>query len=157
MSDKFKIKGFKRVSKNLNRAIKEIEGKSLKGLILAAIYLRRDMNTTSPTVPVDFRNLEASFFIVTGKGIVSGAPSFKGKGAGEVGKSYTTAVGKAKSTVLTHAEPFVIIGFGANYAIYVHENYGAKFKKSGSGAGFLLAALKRNHKKILSIIATNIK
>ena len=48
-------------------------------------------------------------------------------------------------------------GFSANYAIFVHENIGAKFNRPGAGAKFFEASLKRNEKEILAIIAKNAK
>lgn len=48
--------------------------------------------------------------------------------------------------------PGVLMGFTANYAVYVHENMEASFKRPGSGAKFLEAALLRNKQKIVEII-----
>ena len=49
-------------------------------------------------------------------------------------------------------------GFYQNYALWVHEMYGAvKWSKPGSGPGFFQAALNRNHDNILQIVADNAK
>lgn len=51
----------------------------------------------------------------------------------------------------------VIIGFSANYAIFVHENYGASFGREGAGAGFFIAALNRYKGKLfMNIISENL-
>ena len=47
------------------------------------------------------------------------------------------------------------MGFGANYAVFVHEAVDYNFKKAGSGAKFFEAALKRNKEAILKIIQEN--
>ncbi len=56
--------------------------------------------------------------------------------------------------------PGLLIGFNANYAIFVHEMVGDEGKKinwnrPGSGAKFFEAALKRNTKLILQIRQKN--
>jgi len=53
--------------------------------------------------------------------------------------------------------PGVVMGFSANYAVFVHEMVGANFSRPGSGARFFYAALKRNQKKILKIMQNNMK
>lgn len=63
MPDKpMKIEGFKEVKANLSRELKKLDNFSSKGLIEAAIFIRRDMEVTPPTVPVDTGNLRASWF-----------------------------------------------------------------------------------------------
>ena len=54
--------------------------------------------------------------------------------------------------------PSLILGFGAAYAVFVHENLEARnWNRPGSGAKFFEAALKRNTKEILRIIGNNAK
>lgn len=60
-----KIKGMDTVLKNLNSEIRKIEGASLKGLIQAAIIIRRDMDQTPPLLPVDTGNLRGSWTVET--------------------------------------------------------------------------------------------
>ena len=148
MAKTVRLKGMKTVMSNLDKAIKDIEGKTLAGLIEAAIFIRRDMETTSPTIPVDLGNLRASFFIVSSKGTAV-SPD-----AQEFGQS---AVQEATSLVAMKKNPMVILGFGANYAIFVHENVDMVFKRPGSGAKFFESALKRNQEDILKIIAKRAK
>jgi len=87
------IKGMDIVLSNLQRELRKIENRSLVGLIESAAYIRRDMNTTSPIVPIDWGDLNASWF------------TFPGKVAGK---------------------PVLLMGFDANYALYVHEMVDAK-------------------------------
>ena len=51
----------------------------------------------------------------------------------------------------------VALGFGAEYAAWVHENVGAKFQRPGAGAKFLEAALKREQNNIEKIIQATAK
>lgn len=118
------IKGLEDVSKNLNKAIADIKGKTMAGLLKAVIIVRKDMSKTSPTVPIDTRNLDQSWFVTP-------VPSL--------------------------SKPVVIAGFSASYAIWVHENMEANFKKPGSGAKFYESALNRNHDAILEAIRGEIK
>jgi hypothetical protein len=58
------LRGLNRVVANLNYAIKEIEGRSLKGLLLAVAHVRKEMDTVTPMIPVDTGNLRASWFAI---------------------------------------------------------------------------------------------
>lgn len=115
---------FDNVMKNLNKEIKQIQGKTMKGLIRSAALIRRDMDKTSPKIPVDTGNLRQSWF----------------------------------TTPYPHkTRPALMIGFSANYAVFVHENVGANFQRPGAGAKFFEASLNRNHKQILDIIKQEAK
>jgi len=46
----------------------------------------------------------------------------------------------------------LMVGFNANYAVFVHENVGAHFNRPQSGAKFFEASLKRNKQMILETI-----
>lgn len=48
--------------------------------------------------------------------------------------------------------PAVLMGFNANYAVYVHEMIGAIFQRPGAGPKFFQSSLRRNSEKIISII-----
>ena len=50
------------IMKNINRELDKIKGRSMKGMIRAAIWLRRDMEYTPPLIPVDTGNLRSSWF-----------------------------------------------------------------------------------------------
>lgn len=57
-----RVRGVDKVLRNLNREIKQIEGRTMKGLLRAAILVRRDMDRTEPLIPIDTGNLRASWF-----------------------------------------------------------------------------------------------
>lgn len=144
-----------KVLANLNKEIKKIEGRSLKGLIRGGIIIRRDMETTPPKIPVDLGNLRASQFMVTSKGespAIATEGNFKGKKISELTSQHAETKAEAAGVSKAVGEPNIIFGFTAPYAMPVHEMVGATFKRPGSGAKFLEASLKRNTKKILQVI-----
>jgi len=149
-----KLHGFDKVMRNLNKEIEGIKGRSLKGLIRAAILIRRDMEHTSPRIPIDTGNLRASFYTVTSKGrITRGAsPRFKGKQAKTLAADHPGEVDEARKLIGQEGRPAVALGFSAFYAFFVHEMVGAHFQRPGSGAKFFESALKRNHDKIVKVI-----
>lgn len=154
-----KLQGLDDVLKNLNKEIKNIEGNTLKGLIRAAIVIRRDMEVTAPRIPIDLGNLRASFYTIARNGTTgSEAPGeFKGSDSGKLGSGHSESVAKGYAELERYTNgPSIMMGFSTSYAWYVHENMMANFAKPGRRAGagpkFFEAALKRNKEKILSII-----
>ncbi len=150
------LKGLDTVLRNLNKQIKKIEGRTLKGLIRGAIIIRRSMDKTPPKIPVDLGNLRASFFTVTSKGVLAhgSSPEFGGEDASKLSSEHQSVI--ASVTNLTKATPglTVILGFSADYAIWVHEMIGGNidWNREGSGAKFFEAAIKRNAKAVFDII-----
>ena len=118
------IKGLDEVLANLNKEILKIEGRTLQGLIEAAVIVRRDMDTTPPLIPISAHggNLRGSYFSEAGR-------DEKGN-------------------------PKVTLGFTASYAWVVHERIGKKinWNRPGSGPKFLEASLKRNADEIVDTI-----
>ncbi len=166
------IKGMDVVMANLNREIMKIKIGSYAGMLEAAILIRRDMEKTSPLIPIDTGNLRASWFTVAGLSFGTGSrggttsPKFKGDDAGELAMDHTKAVAeyKAQATALTNKGLLtVFMGFSANYAVFVHEMVDAQFSgrggkkpgRPGSGAKFLEASLNRNAPAILKLIQKN--
>ena len=123
MSTLIERQSLKKVVKNLNKEIRGIKNRSMTGMINAAIVVRQDMDKTPPLIPVgETGNLRKSWFITP-------IPGF----------------GMIQN-------PTLILGFSANYARYVHEMYGASFRRPMAGAGFFAASLNRNRKRILEEI-----
>lgn len=127
------LKGLDDVLSKLKKETDAIPGKTLKGLIRAAIIVRRDMEQTEPLIPVDTGNLRSSFFLVTSNGDVLDGQN----------------PGVPKQVI---SGPYVALGFSANYAVRVHEAVNAHFQRPGSGAKFLESALDRNTNVVLEII-----
>jgi len=173
------IKGMDIVLANLNREILKIQGRSTKGLIEGTIIVRRDMDDTPPLIPIDKGNLRSSWFVTTATRIEKGMDStFEGKNASELATDHSTAMSEYKSIAAAIPMPVVIMGFTANYSMWVHEMVDANFtgnqskikltksgkvtqatkkytRRSGAGAKFLEYSLKRNQKLILQTIGTN--
>lgn len=160
MAGQVVFKGLDKVLGNLNKEIKKIDGRTLKGLIRAAIIIRRDMETTPPLIPVDTGNLRASYFTITTKG--TGAEgmgaSFKGENAGKMAQEHSQVISEGRNALqgIVYG-PAVMIGFTAYYAFKVHEDMMSHFKRPGSGPKFLESAIERNKDKILSIIREEAK
>jgi len=159
------IKGMDIVMNNLHKEIVKVKGRSLKGLIEASIIVRRSMDYNAPTIPIDLGNLRSSWFVTTAGGIQKGgSPSFKGDKAGELASDHASTVSEARSLVQAASVqgPALMMGFSANYAMWVHEMVGANFRqpKKGAvrgspGAKFFESALKQNKALILETIRNN--
>jgi len=183
------VTGLSQVMANLNTRIQMIEGRTLKGIIRGVAQIRRDMDKTTPLIPVDKGNLRASFFVITSQGnVTQGAnPRFKQTGkktaftAQEMAKlqavhSGTISEMTAKAKALGNSKgPFVVFGFGAYYALYVHEmtgksgisqrsldhmkavsarsQSGINWTRPGSGPKFLENAVDRNTPYVLYTVA----
>jgi len=162
------LKGLGNVLRNMNVLIDTMEERNIKGMVKATIIVRRSMDETAPVIPWDTGNLHASWFVVTSSGgVASGkSPKFKGKNAGQAATDHNESKGKNKFIAEASGMPGVIMGFSANYALFVHENVGANFsqptkglrgRSGGAGAKFFEAAIKRNAGKILKVIADESK
>jgi hypothetical protein len=73
------LKGMDNVMSNLNKEIEGIKNRSMRGLIMAAAFIRQETEHTEPFTPVDFGNLRASWFVVTASDSVAtkGPSTFK--------------------------------------------------------------------------------
>lgn len=128
------LEGFAEVMANLRTEINRMNERGLQGLIDVAIFIRREMDTVPPLIPIDTGNLRQSWFVLAHN---------------------------------THLGPGLVMGFSANYAIFVHEmmdtaTFGAgsvghvNWSRPGSGPKFFEDALRRNKDVILKIIAKNV-
>lgn len=147
------FEGVDKVLSNLNKEIAAIKLRTLGGLIVGSIIVRRDMEATSPLVPVDLGNLRASWFTVTRLGAGSTTSAFVGENANQLAYDYTISITGAQTDVNSDTDPVLIMGFSAGYALWVHELIDGTFKRPGAGAKFLESALKRNKNAILRAIA----
>lgn len=149
----FKLTGISAVTANMNKEVAKLRLRSVQGLILSSIIIRRSMAKSPPLVPVDVRNLEASWFTVTAMQTPAGkSTKFKGDDAGVLSAGHMSAKSKAKGMAKSEPKPLLVMGFSAYYAPYVHENMEAKFQRPGAGPKFLEAALKNNKDIILKTI-----
>lgn len=172
-----KVEGLDKVLKNLDKYLKRgmtnrgsVINATARGLVLSAYAIRVDTEKTSPTTPVDLGNLRASFFIVSAYGGVEDDPlklsgTFRNRlftkmqmKASEMKAQHSAVVGACQAEALSQrGEPFVLLGYSANYALWVHEMLGADFKERtpAAGAQWFQKAIYRNRKKILEIVKDN--
>ena len=165
----YRISGLENVMANLQKQIKGIEVRSVKGLVETSILIRRETETTSPLTPVDLGNLRASYFTVSTQGVVPIADtgSFRNK-PGKAGKSenraaklqadHSRVISESQSLARSKKQKAVVVfGYSANYAMAVHEKMGAEFQRPGAGPKWFEAAIKRNKSQIVQIIKRNAK
>jgi hypothetical protein len=148
------IKGLDIVLRNLNREISKIEQRTLKGLIHAAIIVRRDMEKNIPYIPLDLGNLRASWFTVTARGNQSSTPKFEGKDSDKFSTEHSSMVSEGKAMLQANKNPIIMMGFTANYAAGVHEatDPNIHWSKEGSGPKFFQRALERKKTEIVEVI-----
>ena len=154
------LKGLEEVNRNLNKELEAITARSMKGLIMAAAFIRNETEKTPPLTPVDLGNLRASWFVVTASQVAAGSGShqFKGPKAGELSSSHASTVTESQGIVVsqsTASKKFLMMGYGVNYSGYVHEMIGANFKRPNAGPKWLESAIKRNTGKIVQIVKDN--
>jgi hypothetical protein len=160
-----RIAGFETVMNNLNREIENIQGASMRGLIKAAAHIRQKTESDSPRTPVDYGNLRASWFVTTATGVHAGSGTSgfrdnpeKKMTAGDFATNHQATVTEAQGIVTsqtTKDKKVLMMGYSANYALWVHEAVDKKFKREGSGAKWLQTAIGNNTKTILEIIRQN--
>ena len=176
MANVITIRGFDKVMANLNGEIALIKNRSLKGLIMGAAIVRKDMEKTPPLTPVDYGNLKASFFVVTARGVrVGQMPKFKGDLAGKMSGEHAAAISEMQGMVKAKSaggNKVLNLGYSANYALFVHEHFGMRetpsyrygpgpgkkrwYKpRAGAGPKWFESSFKRNKEKILEAIRLN--
>lgn len=163
-----KLKGLAEVEKALNRKLELIEGKTIKGLVSAALLIKREASLRTPVVT---ENLRASCFVSSYLFPVGGDnPSFYGAQASQVELSFKKAKEKADSLLRREKpkagkvdkSPVVAIGYGAFYAAYVHEYplAGKTGKVGASTVGewkFLENGIKYQFNYLLEVVVKDAK
>jgi hypothetical protein len=161
------IKGFDQVITNLNREIKLIKGRSRGGLIHASNLIRTD---TAHTTPREYSNLLASWFTVTDEGKATDPLAVSGNfsknkrkniNASVFKSQYSSAVSESSGLAKANSAkgPFLIMGYGVNYAAPVHEMMerfpGVQWTNPQTESKWFENSFKRNKDRILKIIADN--
>ena len=159
------VKGEATVMAELNRQIEGIKLRTEKGLVMAAAYALRDTEKVPPLTPVDTGNMRASRFITSASTVSTGAlrgtgeGKFKGAKAAQMLIDYSMTIEEARamvSSMNSSNRKFVMMGYTANYAGFVHEAIGMKnMSRGGSGPKWLEASLKRNTGKMVQIVKDN--
>jgi len=134
------------------------------------------MDKSSPKIPVDVGNLRASWFISTVLGIQSGEGGAvftemkNGKRARregfalEMAMEHASVTSRAVSIVKSATNMTLIMGFSANYAIWVHEmgvtvrkGMNINWTRPGSGAWFFRYHINNNINNIRQYIVNEMK
>ena len=153
MATSFKLRGMKKFMRNFNDEVRKIRGRTHRGLIEAAIVLQR---AAEPGTPIDTGNLRASWFIVSYKsGPEVSVPKFTGEDAGKLANNHTRVLSAAFSLAQgmgSFANPVVVFGYSANYAVFVHEAVDATFQRPTAHARWLYAAMQVSQDKMLDKI-----
>lgn len=134
------IKNIKKVTGNLNRKIKDIKNRSIKGLTVAALQIRKDSQLKTP---VDEGNLRASAYTETSR-TSTGARATIGYTA-----EYAAWVHEAPGTLKGKPRPKKA-GSNANRGFFWDPQNRAEPK-------FLQKAAFGNEKKILETIIKHVK
>lgn len=166
------LKGEQVVMANLNKELEQIKVKSMKGLVMAAAYIRNKTEHESPLTPVDYGNLRDSWFVVTATNtpVGGGTKGFKGPKAQQMSIDHASVLTETQGTVktlTTKQRKFLIMGYSANYSGFVHEMIGANFnpdnrkgtakRRAGAGPKWLETHIKNNTKQIVQIVRDNVK
>jgi hypothetical protein len=175
------VQGFEEIMNRLQQEIYKIKGASIEGLIKGAVMVRRDTEYTAPVTPVDYGNLRSSWFITTATHAVGKDQWNKGfkstkKGsnrkvnAARLAADHDNAIAESKAALASKKGiglDGVTFGYSAFYAVYVHENKFAKFKRvikaegdqpaKKSGYKWFQNAVFRNRDKFVEIVAQNVK
>ena len=125
------LKGFKNVTKNLNREIGKIKNRSFESLIESAILIRRSMEETPPLIPLDLGNLRASWF------------------------TSPVVFGRVKALLIGFTALYAPFVHELVAPTKIGEDI--NWSRPGSGPKFFQASINRNRKMILLIMAKKAK
>lgn len=157
---------------NLNKEIALIKDASVKGMINAAVFIRKETESSPPLTPVDLGNLRSSWFITTArkkegndqwnKGFRKSKPGTKKISNKDMASAHSEAIAGAKSELSSMETPnkkFLMMGYSANYAGYVHEfiSPNISWSREGSNAKWFQSHVFANSQKIFQIIAETSK
>ena len=164
------IEGVSKVFANINARLARLEGATVSGLIKAAAVIHNETEQGSVKTPIDLGNLRHSWFVVTSSSKImagggtsrtpeGGAGSFSGPSASKFAAGHQSMLvemkGRAEALSKVYSGPFLIMGYSVDYAMWVHEMVGAKFKTEGTDAKWFQAALNKHQDSIVEIVASN--
>ena len=153
MAKKIKVTGIAEMKKQIKAQKDAMRSNVLAGMLEAAVLVRRDMEKSAPLTPVDLGNLRSSFYITTVLGSKQTGKGYKGEKGKEVAASTELAKIKAETEVKSARRLTLIMGYGANYAIWVHEMFQSRdWNRPFSGPKWFESALKKNKAEMLRLI-----
>lgn len=140
--------GKDKVLKSLSKEITKIKGRTKKGLLAAAYYIKLK---SQEKTPVDHGLLKASHYVSDGE-----QGFFSKNIIAEIGIGGTGAVSEDQfDASAVNLENAAELGASVNYAIYVHEDLNAEH--AHGQAKFLENAMKESQDKILEIVRNRAK
>lgn len=149
------MKGLSNVLRNLDKAITKQRKATKAGLFEAGLIIKAD---SVKETPEDTSNLAGSAFVmVTGLPTDNASPTFIGDDKDKMTNSFSSALTFGKNIVGKDEEkPVGLVGYGAYYALYVHE-MPASYNFQNGGPKFLEKSLNKNRKRVLKAIAKHAK
>lgn len=169
---RIEVTGMGNIQRNLSVHISMIKKKALEGMIEAAIDIKNTTEKSLPVTPVYFVNLRSSMFITTALGNKVGENAIfkKGEGAGDkrrvlTAKQLSTLVAdhsrvmnNANQECVSDKNISLIMGYTANYAIWVHEmvDAGINWSRPGSGPRWFQMAINANRDNILKRVGSKV-
>jgi len=142
------VLGVKKLLENLGEVSEKVIKGTRKGVIKAALDIEAAAKSNAP---VDLGNLKASGYTVGPEDMTGAlASGFTGENSGKIVKARDSSVAASKKRVKKSIMPTAMVGFGANYAIYVHELHATKGK-------FLERAVRENRRNTLKVIGDEIE
>jgi hypothetical protein len=145
--------GLDNVIAGINKEIDLMEGRTVQGLLEAALRVKKDAIILAP---VDTGNLRNSAYVLWGvKGAAQGGQasgSFKPDKRSKIDPEaqHSSVIAERKSLGKKSADPYAEIGFTAHYALDVHEN--TDLNHPAGQAKFFEDALLQNRETIFAII-----
>lgn len=148
------VRGVRRTVENLNKLTNE----TYTGFQTALItFGARVQASAQKNAPVDLGNLQASAFTVWGRNSMPTA-AFSGSDSDMLRKTFNAAVSEAAMLAERGKAEYkfrVVVGFGAHYAVYVHE--GSFAMKGRRGPKYLERAYQEFYGDIVKAIETEAK
>lgn len=140
--------GLDGIVNKLNAKIAKIEGVSQAGLTAAGLYIK---SKAVPITPIQYGNLRGSCYVISARGMRNdeGWRTFKGPQASRIQAVHAATIAAAKTAVQSRNRPTVEIGFGAFYALIVHE---AMWQSHKTGQAKFLQIALSNRRQIVKIV-----
>lgn len=143
----------KNIINNIGKAVAKIENKTYGELVAIGFDIQADAMDLTPIVT---GNLRASAYTI----YEGSTPTAGGNIDSETAQLFSQSVQKGKGIIdsMGKNRKAVIVGFSANYAVYIHGNPNAG-KSGAKGAStdgtwlFLLKSLQKNKGRVLKRIA----
>lgn len=152
------MKGSNEVLRNLNKEIKNIRGKTKKGITEACLLIKA---AAVKKTPVDTGNLWNSAFIrVTGEQPDNTSPNFEGPNKNDMKADHSTGLAAMWTEVngFRKNELSGVVGYTAHYAWYVHEMPpGTNWQRSAAENKFLEKAIEETDRKVIDAIKKHAK